>query len=126
MPAARAPGQFAIQGSGRIISFVRVSLFPASNPSSLGGYHPIGPGTESERVKSPDYYIARGIAVKVIHVEGGGMQILTFNLDTGDFVSDRATAATLWATTGDVEAVAELEFEQRVETLKARLKGSEK
>jgi hypothetical protein len=114
------------EGAGVLYPLSGVGLFRASDPSSLGGYDPTGPGTKSERVKSPDYYIARGIPVKVIHVESGGIQILTLNLDTGDFVSDRATAATLWATTGDVEAVTEQEFDRRVETLKARLQGSEK
>ena len=61
--------------------------------------------------------------MKVVRTEDGGMDILAYNRETGEFEREIGYLTTIFASTGDVTSVTEKEFEQRVEELRSRLKN---
>lgn len=66
-----------------------------------------------------DYFIGYGgLPAKVIY-GGGRIEILSYDFDTGDFVANRMSMATLYMSQDDIERVSEPEFEAYVANLSA-------
>lgn len=69
-------------------------------------------------MKRTDYFIGYGgLPAKVIYT-GKTVEVLTYKFETGDFVSNGMTWATLYMSHDDIEQVSEDEFEARVTKLR--------
>src|SRR5207244_12918116 len=93
---------------------------------------PAPPGPDS--IKLPAYAIVGRRPVKAEPTPEGGMKILAFDWNSGDFVGDASYTMHLffpslvkdpddmdWDATGDIEYVTKSEFDKRVEAFRREL-----
>jgi hypothetical protein len=64
-----------------------------------------------------DYFIGYGLPAKVTHIETQ-VEVLTYQFETGDFVPNGMSLATLYMSHDDIERVSEREFEAYVANLR--------
>jgi hypothetical protein len=57
--------------------------------------------------------------VKAVATEGGGLEVLVFDWDTGEFVRDMSYLSKITFAEGEVDVVTEEEFERAVASLRA-------
>lgn len=98
------------------IPIPKLNIFVIHNPNLLPVYTPDRPSMPvynsgmSHCLNRTDYFIAFGLPAKVIYTNTQ-VQILSYEIETGDLVPDRISWATLYHSHDDVESVTEAEFE---------------
>ncbi len=68
----------------------------------------------------PAYYIVGTRPVKLVRTADGGMDVLAFNQDTGDFERAMSFLGRVLQGEGDIDQVTEEEFDRQLEALRAR------
>ncbi len=66
----------------------------------------------------PRFAIVGSRPVKAIDTPDGGMDVLAYDWDSGEFVRDMGYLTRLFMPDGEVEIVSEAQFEQAVEALR--------
>ena len=73
---------------------------------------------KAEEMRRTDYFIGYGLPAKVTYIDKQ-VEVLTYEFETGDFVPNGMTWATLYMSHDDIEQVSEREFESYVANLRA-------
>ncbi len=73
----------------------------------------------------PKYFIVGRRPVKLIKPEAGGMDVLAYNWETGEFQREMGYLTTVLMGEGDVDQVSEQEFCQLVIELQTELQNKE-
>lgn len=72
---------------------------------------------KAEEMRRTDYFIGYGLPAKVTYIDKN-VEVLTYEFETGDFVPNGMTWATLYMSHDDIEQVSEREFEAYVANLR--------